>query len=474
MEPVGLGVKVQQPFETLGNVVNMANTVQQMQRGNIALQTEDMVLRERQGVQQFLSNPRNYMNERGEVDSQKLQSSIMSIAPTTGSEYVKQVTEAQKVGTEAKKALNELSEQERGIVGKIANSAVGMSADQARKVFGVHAEQNPRIAPLFKALDYALGGDQKTRDAALMQFGRSVQPVSEQQGAIQGTYLQTGGTAQQISPTALSAGQATESLPITMAPGNLETIEQDAAGNKHIVSRSPQGSILSTRPLGGKPQGVGNSFNMPPGDREAIPQLTAERQRINDAAKSAQTSRFNNAQILQLADETHPGKGAEILQRLGGGYAAIPWTSDSATNFNRLGHFIALEAVNASNAMGIGGTDAGRALAQQATLDTGWTKDAIKSAVKVNDALSAGLLKYNEGMEKAIKNAGGNVLAAREFKNSWTQSFDVNLFRLQNAIERKDQGEIDSILGKKGSAEYRANAKRLAEKSQRLDQLMGQ
>jgi hypothetical protein len=480
MEPVGLGVKVQQPFETIGNVMNIANTAQQMQRGNLALQTEDMVLRERKGVEQFLANPRNYMNERGEVDFPKLQSSVLSIAPTTGSQYIQHVTEAQKAGTEARRALNTASEEERKIAGTLAMSLTGKPAAQAAEILTGYATQNPNLKPAVDAMvKYYIApnaGNQKGLDAAYLNIGRGIMTPSEQDTAISGRYTPTGGTLTQTGQVAQAAGMAQPSLPVTMAPGNLETIETDAYNRKHIVSRSPQGTILSTRPMpesGGAAGGQRRSqFNAPPGDPEAVPAFTAERTAINNAAKSAQNSIFNNDQIIRLADETHPGKGAEILQRLGGGYAALPWTSDSATNLNRLGHFIALETVQNAQQMGIGGTDAGRSLSAQATTDTQWTKDAIKSAAKVNKAISTGLLQYNAGMENAIKAAGDDVLAIRDFKNKWTQSFDIDLFRYANALEKKDAATIDEILGKPGSKERAERAKALAAKSARINQLV--
>jgi hypothetical protein len=91
MEPVGLGVKVQDAFTPIKNVLDIAGSAQQLQRHGMAAQTEQMVLQERQQVQQYLSNPRNYTNERGEVDFQKLAPAILQIAPTTGSQYIQHV-----------------------------------------------------------------------------------------------------------------------------------------------------------------------------------------------------------------------------------------------------------------------------------------------------------------------------------------------------------------------------------------------
>lgn len=482
MEPVGLGVKVQQPFETIGGVLNIANTAQQMQRSNIGLQTEDMVLRERKAVGEYIANPKNYTNERGELDFPKLQSSILSIAPTTGSEYIKHVTEAQRAGTEARRSLNAATKEELGAVGTLAMSLTGKPAGEAASILHGYAEQNPNFRPAVDSMiKYYIGpnaGNQKALDAAYLGIGRSVMPASEQARALEGNYVGAGGTLEQSSPVAKAAAQGPQSIDVTLAPGQRETIEKDAFDRQRIVGRNAKGEILYSRPMP-EPEGRRStdgggrrsSFDPPPGDPQSVPLFVAERQKVNQAAGSAQNSRFNNSEIIRLADQAHTGKGAEILQGLGGGYAAIPWTADMATNFNRLGHFIALESANTAAAMGLSGSDAKVGLAQQATIDTGWTKDGIKSAAKVNDALASGLMRFNEGMEKSIRAAGDDVLAIRDFKNKWTNTFDVNVYRYANALERKDQETINEILGKPGTPERAAKAKALAAKSARLYQL---
>lgn len=472
MEPVGLGVKVQQPFETLGNVVNMANTVQQMQRGNLALQTEDMVLRERKGVEQFLANPGNFINSDGSIDPNKLQIGLMRIAPTTGHLYAQPTMEAHKVGTEAKKALNELSEQERGIAGKIANSAIGLSQDQARKVLGVHAEQNPRLAPIFKAWDYALGGGQKSRDAALMQIGRSVQPVSEQQKAIEGNYLQTGGKAVQTSPTAIAAGQAKESLPITLLPGQREEIVTDVNGNKFVKGMDENGAVLYTRPVpgfsgyqqqGGQTQAP--RFSFPPGESsETAVQMRDMREAIEKQAATAPEQHFNNQEILRLAPEAFTGANHPLLEKFFGSYG-MQWSNDKAANTAQMRHFAALQVQKSAAAAGAN-TDQSRGIASASVLPSDSPEKAIKELIKINDAYVTGSELMRDGARAALSNPNNqkDIFALRDFRTAWAQNFDPRMVLLEDAQKRGDAASIERIkkaLGENGISELKEKIKNI-------------
>lgn len=277
----------------------------------------------------------------------------------------------------------------------------------------------------------------------VLNTGAGFQPIQTQPGAPGG--LQPGGAP---IPAQLPLGerQNVSINPVTSSP---MTTTKDAQGNVVGVTPTPAGA--------GIPQ-------LAPGQPQDIPILTQARASTNTAAARVPEARFNNAQIIKLVDETDTGRRAELVRTLKGPLAGLPWETQGATKFDQLGHFIALEAANNAAAMNAG-TDAARSLAEQKTASTGWTPSAIKSAVKINDALATGLQNYNKGMEAAIQRNGGNVLAVRPFQNAWSQAFDPNVYRYANALEANDKGEIDKILGPAGSAQRKAKAAELARKS---------
>lgn len=139
----------------------------------------------------------------------------------------------------------------------------------------------------------------------------------------------------------------------------------------------------------------------------------------NEAARNVQNSQYNNNKIVELADKALVGVGAEALSKLGGGYAAAPWTSNATENRQILGHQLALETANLASGAGLG-TDAARGLAEKMSGTTEWTPDAIKATARMNRSLSTGTDMFNRGVNTAVAASGNNPLAAREFQNKWS------------------------------------------------------
>jgi hypothetical protein len=187
---------------------------------------------------------------------------------------------------------------------------------------------------------------------------------------------------------------------------------------------------------------------------------------IQKAASSVQTSQFNNNKIVELADKALVGAGAEALSKLGGGYAALPYTSDATQNRQILGHQLAIETANLSNSAGLSGTDAARGLAEKMAGTTDWTPDAIKSTARMNRALSTGTDMLNRGVTNAVQRAGNNPLAAREFQQKWTSQEQlvptlqfIDTMRNANADPQGAKKMLES-LGGYGSQGYKDILKR--------------
>jgi hypothetical protein len=217
--------------------------------------------------------------------------------------------------------------------------------------------------------------------------------------------------------------------------------------------------------------------NAPPPARlpayETPETVAAERKRQLDTIAQRQTikqSQYNYNQILNLADKTITGVGAETIAKLGGGFAAIPFTSDEATNLNLLGHSIALETGQLAARAGLG-TNQGRDLALEQVSKTNWTKDAIKSTARTNRALTTGADLYGLGMENAIKAAGNNPLAARDYTSKWSSVADIDALKYYDAIVNKDRPEIKTLVDSVGGPDSQGY-KDLINKYQRIYQLV--
>ncbi len=262
--------------------------------------------------------------------------------------------------------------------------------------------------------------------------------------------------------------QQVETNPVTQSP---QTVSRDQFGQVQGVTPTPTPPVAAG-PRGAQP-GTTLGARVPtfqPGDPQEIPMRTQQRVAINSAASKVPEAHFNNQQIIKLADTALVGTGAQQWSKFfsANGMQWVP--GDQAANFQRLGHFMALESQRNASAMGAG-TDAARTISEMATGSTQWTKEAIKSTAKVNDALASGLAAYNEGMEAAIRKSGGNVLAARDFQNKWSQHFDVRAMQLHNALENGDKEEVAKIVKEVGGAKS-PGAQNLLNKTRNLDKLI--
>ena len=192
---------------------------------------------------------------------------------------------------------------------------------------------------------------------------------------------------------------------------------------------------------------------MPAGETGAtLEAAQALRTTVRNAAAQAPVQQFNNNQIIKLADDVITGKGANFVGALSGGYAAIPWTSDNASNLNQLGHYMAMQTSSLAQSSGLGGTDAGRAIAGQISGTTDWTPQAIKSTARVNRALTTGTELFNQGVDNAF-NRTKNPFSSTEFQQRWTQTLGadgINAVRLYDAMRNNDKEAIREVVTQAG------------------------
>lgn len=465
-------------MKSISGMLNLSNQAQQLRQGNVALQKEQIVLGERKGIQELFKNPAAFTGEDGQPDFNKLINEGMKVAPTTFPTMVPQIIQAHKSGLDAKAALNTLTGDQRNQVGQYVMSLSADTPDVARKKLDGLIETNPQLKPAVDfAWKYSLEPSAKDPAAwknAVLKVGQSAMAPTAQATAMTPSGPQVSNNVQtgtiNLNPMAGPTGIVPETVvnqqlplgerqnvtinPVTQSP---QTVTKDAFGNVRGVTATPTG--------GGVPQ-------LAPGQPQDLPIITKERADLNSAAAQVPTQRFNNRQIISLSDSdllNTSGTGAQRISAILGA-VGVPAGSDYATNVQKLGHYLALQAQSNAKVMGAT-TDQSREVSEAASGSLKMTPDALKSVAKVNDAFATGLENYNKGMEAAIRNAGGNVLAARDFKNAWSASFDPNVYRYANALESGDKREIDAILGKPGSAERTKKARELAVKSQRLYQL---
>jgi hypothetical protein len=214
---------------------------------------------------------------------------------------------------------------------------------------------------------------------------------------------------------------------------------------------------------------------MPAGESQAtLDAANNLRMSARNAAAQVPIQQFNNNQIIKLADQTITGKGADFVGSLTGGYAALPWTDNNASNLNQLGHYMSMQTASLAQSSGLGGTDAARGIAGQISGTTEWTPAAIKSTARVNRALATATDLFNQGVDNAF-NRTRNPFSSTEFQQRWTQTLGndgINAIRLYDALRNNDKEgirEVVNSVGGKDSPGY----KNLVAKIKSMQTLIG-
>lgn len=520
---------VQQPKTmSLGEMVNFARGVQDYKTGEIALTLEQQKERERTAIQEYLSRPENFQTE-GRVDINKLNAEIPKIAPLTGADWMQKYTTLGNAQTQASQAAQNLTQAQREIISSRLGVMGRLGIKDKRAYIGELdqlVKENPNNRDLsnlvnaYKDTLKLLPDDADLPSIAIAGANSLLSPQAQQQTfAPQPGTISTGAATFPTVTTPSVAGGAPSVIvggtPLATAqlpPGSREvpTGQVDVNNNPIVNVFDANGRFLGQRagtgtPGAGElpggqmptPRGAPGAPIMPgaptapaapaaaapvPGGTTPVarlrpgetPQTLTEanqlRIRSQDAAAQVPLQTFNNNQIIKLADDVITGRGANFVGNLTGGYAALPFTSDNATNLNQLGHYMALQTASLAQSSGLGGTDAARGIAGEISGTTSWTAPAIKQTARVNRALSTATDLFNQGAQASF-NKSNDPFAVRDFQNKWAQTVDINAVRLFDAMRNNDKEAIREVVTQAGGPNS-AGYKRLVDNIGKMQQLI--
>jgi hypothetical protein len=512
---------VQGPKRTsIGDLINMARNAQAYQReqelfplqiqqqknitrtSDIDLTVAEQKDKERIAVQRFLTDPNNFQTN-GRIDINKLNQTIPLMAPLTGRDVINNMTTLATAQTQSDEAktkmttgMREIVGSRLGVLGRMGvtkraayEAELDLLADQYKD-----NEQVKSLVNSYKTQLKAVGEDDPSLpQIAIRETDSLLSPTNQQTALAPKAALQsTGGALVPVTTTPSVGGTAPRveatgtPIPMTLPPGSREvpTGRVDAANNPTALRYDASGRLLGEFPIseaparggapaaavpamGGAPTAgpVQSQMNqalqlrrIPAGETaDTMRGLQDIRTKANESAKGVQGQVFNSNEIIKLADQATTGRGAEMLANLSGGYAAIPFGGDMATNLQQLGHYMSLQTQALSSSSGMN-TDAGRAIAAESSGTTRWTPEAIKSTARVNRALALATQMYNNGLESAISKSNGDIFAARKYTNDWSNNLDIKALKLYDSFINQDvEGLAQSAreLGGKNSAAYK-------------------
>jgi len=519
---------------SLGEMVNFARGVQDYKQGEISLTLEQQKEQERGRIQEFLARPENFQTEgRVDINKLNAEiPKIAPLTGADWMQKYTTLGNAQTTALQASQNLTQTQREmigsRLGLMGRLGindKRAYVAELDQLVK----ENPNNKDLANLigaYKTTIDALPDDANLPSLAISGANSLLSPAAQQTTfAPQPGTANTGAATFQTTTRPSVAGEAPSvsvaQQPLVTAqlgPGSREVptgqvdmnnnpivnvfdangrfVGQRAGTGTPSAGQLPGGEVprpvaapaapaavpgmpaapgapMSAAPVSAAPMDASMTpvARMRPGESTETLQLANRiRTTAADAAAQVPLQTFNNNQIIKLADEVITGKGANFVGALTGGYAALPFTTDNATNLNQLGHYMALQTSSLANSSGLGGTDAARGIAGEISGTTSWTAPAIKQTARVNRALTTATELFNQGVQASFGKTN-DPFAARDFQNKWAQTVDINAVRLYDAMKNNDKDAIREVVGAAGGPTS-PGYKRLVDNIGKMNQLI--
>jgi len=300
---------------------------------------------------------------------------------------------------------------------------------------------------------------------ALRAIQLQAQSASQQVAEQKKQYTNTGGELTNINPNA-APGAGPDSLQLSLPPG--AHIVTDQTGAQFVLN--PQTNQVTPVGAGRAPAGgpapstpPSRSFKQPSyaGQTEDIANYQHEVSNTRAAADQAPANRNIFQQILKLADQTNTGPLVSFLQNNPVGGQVF------GDNYQELGKYLEKNAIANMSAMGGPPSDARLSAAVAANGSTKFNPKALKAVTQFNYATNTGLERYRQGLDQAIGTKEQDYSKLPEFKAAWAKNFDIDAFRLENAIADGDAAQQRAILAELPPA----RRKEVARKMKNLDSL---
>lgn len=485
---IPLQVQPANPMAALSSVLDIQGRQQQLRNAQLAnqqgqqdLQQSQIALQERQASMPILQNIKNYTDDKGNVDLNRLSPDIMAAAPTTGSTILQNVAKAQQEATTAKSSVFDLDQKTRNLAGGIFASLVDQPYDVVQSVVnGMNATfpaAKPAIDFLNKYFIGPNGGDQESLNGHLIKASRIFMGTEKAQDANSPgvSFVPTQGGIQPYNTKAGVPGIPIGPMGAAMAPPN-QTVTTTGGGT--ALANPATGQVSPLTPSSPAAPAV----DFPAGENGATQaELQLQRTGAQQVANQAPTLHNLNRSIINLVDQgTLTGKLSQLSAQVSSAFGGkFEFGSDTASDYNTLGKLLERSALSAAQGQGPH-TNAGLEAQIRANGSTDYTPTTLRRIAALNDAAATGSTLYHQGLESAVGSGSNGVFAKRQFDRSWAGAMNptngvdgYQALRLKNAVDAGDQTEIGNVLKEVGGPNSKG-AQALFLKLQSITHLAGQ
>jgi hypothetical protein len=407
-------------------------------------------------VQGFISDPKN-KDEKGNWDLDKVNTILPTIAPITGAEYAKKITDGVANHAAATKAKMELGNTARGYLASFYGShAQGGTQDPKEVSVGMInlgqqlPELRPYIEPALRNLQNVQPGPKFT-EALYKARDEFLTPVEQ---------------INQFAPKATTGEIGGQKVAITTTPsfrGSQPTVSTSPLGGGQEMPQ-PDGSMApKTKTMPKLVQedttmnytGPANPLNLNKFQEEAYAKGKANVIESNMAVKSVKDLQLAVDKVEQYMGSASGAKAYQMVQS-GGKYVFGNSDLDALVK-----NIAQVQARNAA-VMGLDKTDSSRELNAKLSGSEKIDEKALAGVMQQVKAEAKAAELYTTGINKFVEKRGdvNGYIQQQKFQNKWAEHYDPRIFQIDGIAESKlpeteKQAKIDQITGRMSESQFK-------------------
>lgn len=417
---------------------------------------------EREIFQGFMKDKKNYLNDQGDIDIDKVNSVLPVIAPLTGHDYAAKLSTLAKNNTEAKDAKLNFDNKERNVVGavysslayagvqdpKVYQSALNNLKDQFPNSKNIHRYADAAISNLNMA-----SKDGKDLPKIALQTANQLLSLQDQNSmfAPKATTSTIGGQTVGVVTTPSVAG----------SKPTIEATPLGGGGSGNAPTPAPESKTSSKMP---KILAEDTSLTHVPSasgilNLNDVQKVAYERgdKTIVNANASLQAQKDLQQSVRKVEEYIGKASGSKVFQMIRQG---TKYVFGDAELDSLVKNIAQVQARNAA-VMGLDKTDSSRELNAKLSGSENIDEKTLAGIMQQVKAESKAAEMFTEGLNKFVEKRGdiNGKIQAQKFENKWKEHYDPRIFQVDDiALSKMQEAEkrkrIDEITSKMTPKEF--------------------
>jgi hypothetical protein len=420
-------------------------------------------------VQSFFKDTKNWQNDQGEIDVDKINSALPVLAPLTGEGYAAKYNTLAKNNTEAKEAKLNFDQKERQIVASV-QSALGYAGITDPRVYidkmqnlksqfpdskNIHRYADAAISNLQIGAQENQGKPNPDLPKRSIQSANEMLSLTEQQSrfAPSAALTTVGGQTAVTTTTPSTTGNKPV---VEVAPLGGGSGTTSPAQDKKSTSKMPK-ILAEDESLGYVPNQSG-IVNLNDYQKNAYERGDKS---IANANASLQAQKDLQQSVRKVEEYIGKASGSKIFQMIRQGQKYVFGDAELDSLVKNIAQ---VQARNAS-VMGLDKTDSSRELNAKLSGSENIDEKTLAGVMQQVKAESKAAEMFTEGLNKFVDKRGdiNGKIQAQKFESKWKEHYDPRIFqvddialsKLPEADKRTRINEITSKMTPKEFDKYK-------------------